>query len=157
MSQGRKRLPEILIPLVERIQNSSLDELQELVSSYGIDLVETHLPEGKNGMYLETSESRVIFISKSLTTAQKRTTIVHEFIHAILHTNVGPLYSYNSIWRDRFEREAEIYTARILIPEDRFKRLLSMGYPVSQIAEELSVSEELIEIALRERAVCTST
>lgn len=154
MSQGRKRrIPEILVPLVERIRNSSLDELYELVYSYGIDLVEVPLPDGKNGMYLETSQSRVIFISKSLTTAQKRTTVVHEFIHAILHTNGCALYHSNHIWRDRFEREAEIYTAMILIPEDRFKRLLSMGYPICEIAEELSVSEELVEIAIQEDGI----
>lgn len=153
MSQGRsrrKRIPSILIPLVEKLQKSSLDELYDLVCSYNIDVVEVYLPEGKNGIYIETSDRKVIFISKSLTIAQKRTTAVHEFIHAILHTNGSALYCANHTWRDRFERRAESYTARILIPEDRLKELLMMEYPTCQIAEELSVSEELVEIALKE-------
>lgn len=149
-------LPEILKPLKEKLLASSLEDIYSLIESYGIEVTEVVLPERKEGMYFEDKDNRVIFISKNISTARKRTAATHELIHAVLHTSGSILYCIDPLWRDKFEREAKIYTARILIPIDKLKKLLAMDYSIYEIAEELSVSEELVRIAIEDMTVWCS-
>lgn len=128
----------------------SLDYIYDKIYSYGIDVTEARLPKGKEGFYYEDGEERIIVVSSSLTTYKKRSTATHELVHALLHESTGVPYCRNSLWQGRFEREANIYTARILIPEDRLLELLKMDYSISEIAEEFLVSEDLVRVAIED-------
>jgi len=143
-------LPQIIEPLAQRLPFKPLWYIYETIESYGIEIREIHLPLNQEGLYYQDDENRLIFISKSLDYFEKRTTSTHELIHALLHEKGGALYFMNNLWRDRFEYEARIYTARILIPQDKLLEMLKLEYPCFNIAEEFQVSVKLIQIALED-------
>jgi Zn-dependent peptidase ImmA (M78 family) len=67
-----------------------------------------------------------------------------------LHESTGALYLSNTIWEDKVEYEARLYTSRLLIPKDKLIELLRMEYSIYDIAEEFQVTEELVRIAIED-------
>ena len=143
-------LPHILEPLNGRLVSRSLWYIYEVIESYGIEIKEINFPLGQKGLFYQDDENKIIFISNLLSLYEKRVAAVHELVHALLHENTGALYLSNTIWEDKVEYEARLYTSRLLIPKDKLIELLKMEYSIYDIAEEFQVTEELVRIAIED-------
>jgi Predicted Zn peptidase len=143
-------LPHILEPLNGRLVSRSLWYIYEVIESYGIEIKEINFPLGQKGLFYQDDENKIIFISNLLSLYEKRVAAVHELVHALLHESTGALYLSNTIWEDKVEYEARLYTSRLLIPKDKLIELLRMEYSIYDIAEEFQVTEELVRIAIED-------
>jgi len=143
-------LPHILEPLNGRLVSRSLWYIYEVIESYGIEIKEINFPLGQKGLFYQDDENKIIFISNLLSLYEKRVAAVHELVHALLHESTGALYLSNTIWEDKVEYEARLYTSRLLIPKDKLIELLKMEYSIYDIAEEFQVTEELVRIAIED-------
>jgi len=143
-------LPHILEPLNGRLVSRSLWYIYEVIESYGIEIKEINFPLGQKGLFYQDDENKIIFISNLLSLYEKRVAAVHELVHALLHENTGALYLSNTIWEDKVEYEARLYTSRLLIPKDKLIELLRMEYSIYDIAEEFQVTEELVRVAIED-------
>jgi Zn-dependent peptidase ImmA (M78 family) len=143
-------LPHILEPLNGRLVSRSLWYIYEVIESYGIEIKEINFPLGQKGLFYQDDENKIIFISNLLSLYEKRVAAVHELVHALLHENTGALYLSNTIWEDKVEYEARLYTSRLLIPKDKLIELLKMEYSIYDIAEEFQVTEELLRVAIED-------
>jgi Zn-dependent peptidase ImmA (M78 family) len=143
-------LPHILEPLNGRLVSRSLWYIYEVIESYGIEIKELDLPLGRRGLFYQDDENKIIFISNLLSLYEKRVTAVHELVHALLHESTGALCLSNTLWVDKVEYEARLYTSRLLIPKDKLIELLKMEYPIYDIAEEFQVTEELVRVAIED-------
>ena len=143
-------LPHILEPLNGRLVSRSLWYIYEVIESYGIEIKEINFPLGQKGLFYQDDENKIIFISNLLSLYEKRVAAVHELLHALLHENTGALYLSNTIWEDKVEYEARLYTSRLLIPKDKLIELLRMEYSIYDIAEEFQVTEELLRVAIED-------
>ncbi|MBC7321164.1 ImmA/IrrE family metallo-endopeptidase, partial [bacterium] len=135
-------LPKALEPLENELAFKSIWDIYAYIDSLGIELVEANLPPGEKGFFYQDAEHKVIFISEKMLIAEKRVTAVHELVHAILHEDTGAFLLANKINWSRFEYEARVYTARLLIPKNELIKMLEMEYSIYEIAEEFQVTEE---------------
>jgi len=144
------KLPHILEPLKGRLVSKPLWYIYEVIEAYGIEVAEIKFPPGQKGVYYKDSNNRVILISSMLDQYEKRVTAVHELVHALLHESASILCNFNNTWEGKLEREAMIYTARLLIPEDKLIDMLRMEYSIYDIAEEFYVTEDLVRLAIED-------
>ncbi|MGB9682871.1 MAG: ImmA/IrrE family metallo-endopeptidase [bacterium] len=143
-------LPHILEPLRGRLAFKSLWYIYEVIESYGIEIKEMPFPSGQEGLFYQDDENKIIFISNLLSLYEKRVAAVHELVHALLHERTGALCLSNTLWEDKVEYEAKLYTSRLLIPKDKLIELLDMEYSIYDIAEEFQVTESLVKIAIED-------
>jgi len=99
----------------------------------GLQVHGVYLPAPKLGLW-SPSESRIYFDMR-LTPAERRSVVAHELGHAHHgHTCDGA----------KQERQADTYAALLLIAPGAYARLESIGLSITDIAEELDVTERIV-------------
>lgn len=102
-------------------------------AAYGVHVHFWHLPAGKRGLY-DHDEKR-IYLNMRLTPNERRCTLAHELGHAHYgHERTSP----------KNERLARAYAARLLIDPAEYARLESMNPDQHWLAEEFSVTPQII-------------
>ena len=106
------------------------------------------------GMYTIFKRKRVIFISDSLDYLTN-VVLAHELGHDQLHRQEctkGKAFHEETIPTStgKFELEANIFAAHLLIDDDKLKTLLLENRPLKEIAYEFMVTEELVSLKIRE-------
>jgi len=104
-----------------------------------------------NGYYNKYVRQRFIHINSKLDRFNKLFTGCHELGHAILHPDANTPFLRQSTFFsvNRFELEANLFAAELLISDADLKKYYGTGYSISQIASELKVSEPLVEYKVR--------
>lgn len=117
----------------------------QLIYDLDIILYHTYLKHNTKGCYTKKFGERLIIINKNLCYEEQRMVAAHELAHAILHTDVNILaLSTNSDWhKSRYEREANIFAAELLISDDIFT--IYEGYSIDYISKTEGISVELLE------------
>lgn len=102
------------------------------------------------GFYKSMYRNRFIAINSSLSEREKTITCSHELGHDKLHRKISKLvflkdhdlYNSTSI----YEKEANLFSAELLIPDDDFIDCANTYNSYTQIAYELKIHEELVII-----------
>jgi Zn-dependent peptidase ImmA (M78 family) len=139
-----------------------IDDLELLASRLGAEVVE--IPLGKIIKEVYIKDEGVIVIDPSLHPYKKRHLIAHGLAHHLFHRNVRVNYFLDerddkfNYWKQRRqEKEAEVFAAYLLIPEDRLNEKLREEWvqespdPVPELAEEFQVSENFMRKRLKLR------
>ena len=131
------------------------DDLEELAQKLGAEVVEEKLGRIIKEAYFK--DLKVIVIDPDLHPYKKRHLIAHALAHHLFHQKRKANYFLDD--KDDFtnklkvrekEREAEVFAAYLLIPEDKLKELLSQEWvkehpnPIPELAEEFQVSENFM-------------
>jgi len=132
-----------------------IDDLEELALKLGAEVVEE--PLGKIIKEAYFKDLKVIVIDPNLHPYKKRHLIAHALAHHLFHQKRKANYFLDD--KDDFsnrlkirqkEREAEVFAAYLLIPEDKLKEILSQEWvkehpnPIPELAEEFQVSENFM-------------
>ncbi len=99
-----------------------------------------------NGCYFETDGLKFIFINSKLNEQERKITYAHELGHSILHPDLNTLYffKYTNSKVFRYENEADIFSAELLLDDDIFEKYKDVS--IYEIAMYENVSTDLVEL-----------
>jgi len=134
----------------------SQDDLEFLVSRLKAKLLE--IPLGKIVKEVYFKDLKTIVVDPELHSYEKRHLILHGLAHHLFHRNKTANYFVDedknfleSLKIRKEEKEAEVFAAYFLIPEEKLDEILKEDWVkespdlVSELAEEFQVPKDLIE------------
>lgn len=137
-----------------------VDDLELLASRFGAEVIE--MPLGRIIKEVYIRDKGVIVIDPNLHFYKKRHLIAHGLAHHLFHRKSRVNYFLNQ--KDDFlkdlkqikqEREAEVFAAYLLIPEEKLNKILKEEWvkesldPIPEIAEEFQVSQNFMRKRLK--------
>jgi Zn-dependent peptidase ImmA (M78 family) len=133
-----------------------LDDLEFVASKLGVKIVEEPLGRIIKECYIK--DLNVIIIDPNLHPYKKRHLIAHGLAHHLFHKNSQVNYFIKdgedflkTVKIRKQEREAEIFAAYLLIPEEKLNKILKQDWiaqspdPISELAEEFQVSPHFMK------------
>jgi Zn-dependent peptidase ImmA (M78 family) len=137
-----------------------IDDLELLAFKLGAEVVE--IPLGKIIKEVYIKDEGVIVIDPNLHPYKKRHLIAHGLAHHLFHRNTKVNYFLDerddrfNYWKQRRqEKEAEVFAAYLLVPEEKLNAFLKQDWvkdspnPIPELAEEFQVSENFMKKRLR--------
>lgn len=123
----------------------------ELIDFLNIEVIETDLGSKTLGMYRTIKRNKFIFLNNNLGYIEKKFILAHELGHAVLHSSVNCFFLENNSFfvKNKIEREANEFSAELLIDDVELKDLLCSSYTTAQIAALMEVPESLILYKLK--------
>jgi len=107
--------------------------LPELIAGQGIWTASTALPFDVSGVFLHHRQvGLAIFVNKHHPVPRWRFSLAHEFAHALLDRNTGPLVSSQANASQLIEKRANAFAATFLLPAKgvmEFLRVIGKGEP----------------------------
>ena len=118
----------------------------ELAEYLKIKIVYEDLGKNIRGYYQECPKLKIIHINSNLDYTAQRIVCCHELGHAMLHSKLNILFlnKHTFCVKDKFEREANIFAAELLIPSDLL--LKYPEYSIEQIASLHNIPVELLRL-----------
>lgn len=116
-----------------------VDTIENIIISEGINIEITKYL--KNGIYLESNNSKTIYIGCALENTLKRECIVHEAAHMYHYYNTA---LSDSTFLDKNEKQAQAFAAYFLMPVGVFEAHVSQNKNDHELAETFGVTQELI-------------
>jgi Zn-dependent peptidase ImmA (M78 family) len=139
-----------------------LDDLEFVASKLGVKIVEEPLGRIIKECYIK--DLNVIIIDPNLHPYKKRHLIAHGLAHHLFHKNSQVNYFIKdgedflkTVKLRKQEREAEIFAAYLLIPEEKLNEILKQDWvkespdPIPELAEEFQVSESFMRKRMKSK------
>lgn len=127
---------------------TKLEELEDEINNEGISLINKKTLSVKAAAIKHDNKHTILYDPNKLTTqAERHTVLLHEYCHI----QNDALYSFNDSLQTRRRREYKAKKAMVLklITSDKLKEKLKKGHSKWEIAEELCVTEDVIDDAVR--------
>ena len=101
-----------------------------------------------NGYYNKYARQRFIHINEDLDFISQLVTCAHELGHATVHPNSNtPFFRSNSYYSiNKLEKQANYFSAELLIDESKIDKCLLNLYSIDQLASLYNVPVELIKL-----------
>lgn len=121
----------------------------ELANALGIEVMTCDIGS-RLGCYMYLKRSKCIWINESLEGTERTFVMAHEVGHAVLHPKENCYFLRNQTFLNtRIEREANVFAAEFLIPDDAILEAKTNGYTIDQLSRILGYQKELIELRLK--------
>lgn len=120
-----------------------------------IDVLKTPMHPRIKGYYHYYMRNRIIYINSLLDCGEQKAVCAHELGHALMHPNINVFFlkEYTLFSTNKYENEANLFAAELLLPDSAY--LEYYGYSYEQIAGLEELPCELVRIKyeqlLRER------
>lgn len=113
------------------------------------------LEEDLKGRLREVYFGDSIVIRRDLSPVEKREMLAHALGHHLMHAGnhfamQKRVYSFGNY----HEKQADVFAACLLVPEDRLEDQLRKKLPIHELAEHFRVTENLIRLRLAIRTNC---
>lgn len=126
------------------------ENLFEYATQNNINIFYTDKLENTNGLYINIDDKDYILLDSKLKGTAEKMVLGEE----ISHYSVGVVPTlpfcndyYNKLIRSINEFRAKKYLTKLVLPFREFKRYLGLNYSKFGIANELDVTEDIIEFA----------
>ena len=112
-----ERIKELARQLAERFGTA---DPFALCAALDITVLPVGLPPGVKGFYGCVRGARVLYLNGALEENERRTVCAHELGHALLHEGHNALFlrERTDFVMERYEREADLFAALLLLPEE---------------------------------------
>lgn len=122
----------------------------EICDHLGIKLIFKDLGHVR-GAFQIVYRTKIIYINYNLEHYMQRQVCAHELAHAILHRKVNTIFldKHTYFVTDKLEIEANIFAAELLISDDNIRQYFGTGYSIENIANDLEISETLVEYKIK--------
>lgn len=140
-----KKIVQTALSLKEQYGTS---DPTELCRCLGITYLRADLPKKLGGFYMENKGRQAVAVAEALEAPFDRAVSAHELGHALLHKGLNFIFlcDNTNFLPGRYEREADLFAAALLIDGDRLKA----GKSISVLSGESGVPayavQKLIEI-----------
>ncbi|SDM68918.1 ImmA/IrrE family metallo-endopeptidase [Acetanaerobacterium elongatum] len=124
----------------------------KLCEELRVHVVYTELPKTVEGFYQYIDGYKFIYLNNALDEDALRVICAHELAHALLHTdyNVLELLRDTFFYCPRFEREADIFCAALLIDEAEAQNTRPELLSMDELAALSGVPVELVDLRFAE-------
>lgn len=121
-----------------------------VAENYGILVLYQDLPDCTKGICYEVQGKKIIIINRSLSKSESVYVCAHEVGHALLHPNINLSFLKNDTYFEpkKFEREADIFAAELLIDDSILNAPEHEHMNLSQLANLLNLPEKLLKLKL---------
>lgn len=125
----------------------NLEKLQNLIHKEKIELVNCNMHDTK-ARIIQDNKNSFIFINRKQieNTTEEKCILAEEMGHYYCDALYSPLY-YDKQLVDKNEYRANKWAFKTLISKNKLKKLSKKGYANCEIAEELGVTEDLLNKA----------
>ena len=140
-----KRIKDDVVYLVNKYKTRNPFELADAL---GIIVVKNPLKGGLNGCYHEKFGFQFIYVNSDLPEEKQLMVTAHELGHARLHRGQNILFLNNNTFtaKGKFERQANLYAAELLISDDCFSDYEHIdNCTLKNISQYACVSYELVD------------
>ena len=123
----------------------------ELADALGIIVVKAPLKDGLNGCYHEEFGFQFIYVNSDLCEQQQLIVASHELGHSRLHKGQNILFLNNNTLnaKGKFERQANMYAAELLISDDCISDYIHIdNCTLENISQYACVSYELVDFKI---------
>lgn len=118
----------------------------EICRQKNILILYSDLEPDVRGIYQYYKRKRIIHLNANLSYIEQRAVLAHELGHIDMHHNNNCIfldrYTYGT--KDKFEREANIFAAELLLPDKPARQYWDYSY--QQLAAVYGVPEELVRL-----------
>lgn len=120
----------------------------ELCDYLDILVLDMALPPSVNGFYSGAGGCQVIYLSTALERVQRKSICAHELGHALLHAHTNGIFisSATLLVPSRYEREADLFAAHLLLEDGRIMFDRYGLSTVEQIASFTGLEERLVRM-----------
>ena len=120
----------------------------ELCRCLGITYLRADLPEKLGGFYMESKGRQAVAVSDRLDAPFDRAVSAHELGHALLHKGLNFIFLCDStnFLPGRYEREADLFAAALLIDTARLKSGKSISLLSAESGVPIRAIEKLLDI-----------
>lgn len=135
----------------------AIDKAKEIENRFGCDpfvvaekLGLAVLEEDLKGRLREVYFGDSVVIRRDLLSSEKRELVAHAIGHHLLHAG-NHLSMQNRVYSfgNYHERQANVFAAYLLIPEDKLGGSLYEGIVASELAERFDVGEDLVRFRIK--------
>lgn len=114
----------------------------------GITVLFSDLPDSTKGVCYTAFGKRIVLINSRLDETEARYVCAHELGHAVLHPelNYSFLITKTLFLPSKFEREADIFAAELLIDDSTLRQVEFERMSAAQVAAVLNLPEKLIQL-----------
>lgn len=140
-----KKIIQTALALKEKYRT---DDPVELCCCLGITFLRADLPQKLLGFYMESHDKQAACVSAALEPPFDRTVAAHELGHALLHRGLNLVFLCDStnFVHGRYEREADLFSAALLIDKEKVKR---SGSSILDISDRTGIPVYAIEQLLK--------
>lgn len=118
----------------------------EICRAKNILILYSDLADDVRGIYQYYKRKRIIHLNANLSYIEQRAVLAHELGHLDMHQKNNCIfldrYTYGN--KDKFEREANIYAAELLLPDKPAREYWDYSY--QQLAAAYGVPIELVQL-----------
>ncbi len=111
------------------------------------------MPDEFNGIYMSDGKNNSIYVNSKLSRAERTYTVMHELMHYYIYQDCD-YYSCKSYYEicncNWIENKINKKIVELFIPTELIKSIIPYleSYPISEIAEEINVTENLLRMRL---------
>ncbi len=124
----------------------------EIAHNLKINIIYHSFSKNIYGIFISDNNTRqhIIGLSSSLSKIMRKFVLSHELGHAFLHPNLSRFHieKHTLFVPDKFEREANLFAAALLIDNDKLYEYLKREESLEWIAYELEVPLELLKLKI---------
>lgn len=135
------------------LEKYETNEPAELCGFLGIHITYEFLGEQDLlGYYLKTDTYKFIIVHDQLDYFDQRVIIAHELGHVLLHPELNTSFLKNNTFLsvDKYEYQANVFAANLLLPDGFEKDFEFVGMTVEQIADTVAIPVSLLKLKLHE-------
>jgi Zn-dependent peptidase ImmA (M78 family) len=130
----------------EEVYKKYGDNLEEILSREGIEVLEVSL----KGRFKEIYFGDYIVIKDDLPVEEKRELIAHALGHHFLHAGNHLVFAQYIYSIDNYqERQANVFAAYLLIPDEKLQKILYPDVLTFELAEKFEVTSKFMEFRLK--------
>lgn len=135
---------DIVNKLVNKYKTSNPEELAEAMN---IKLIFADLGENVRGLYQHFQRGKIICINESLGENEIKLVLAHEIGHAVLHPKMNRAFmdAYTLNVPGRYENEADLFAAYLLIDDYDIKEFIICEYTYQQISNMTGIKQRFVE------------
>ena len=119
----------------------------EIAEKLDVVICDSFLPDKLRGFFQISNRVIIIYLNNRLSEIERRIVFAHELAHALLHRGMNRIFMDSRFLNvpNRYENEANLLAAYMLISDDDISEYISHEYTVGQIADMTGIDEVFIK------------
>lgn len=134
--------------IVNKITNKyKTSNPKELAEAMNIKLIFADLGENVRGLYQYFQRGKIICINQFLNDNEMKVVLAHEIGHSVLHPKMNRAFmdAYTINVPGRYENEADLFAAYLLIDDYDVRNYMINDYTYGQISRMTGIKEQFVK------------